>query len=73
MQARGQRRLGLACLRGIDQIELGDQDVIGERNLMHRLDMLVERVGAIHGIHGRHHGADAIEPGERRVGQEGLV
>jgi hypothetical protein len=39
-----------------------------ERNLMHRLDVLLERVRTVHCVDGRDYGADAIEPGERQIG-----
>ena len=46
--------------------------MIGERHLPHGFDMLIERAGAVHRIDGRDHGADAVKPGQRRIGQERL-
>ena len=71
-QSRGERGLVGLRLGRIDEIELGDEDMVGERDLPHRLDMLIERPRPVHRIERRHHRADAIEPGERRVGEEGL-
>ena len=39
----------------IDQVELGDEDMVGERDLAHRFDMIVERAVAVHRIDGRDH------------------
>ena len=44
---------------GIEQIGLGQHDAIGDRGLLHRLGVIVERVGPVHRIDQRHH---AVEP-----------
>ena len=69
-QPRDQRRLGLFRMRLFQQIALGDEDMIGQRDLAHGLDVIVERPRAVYGIDRRDDGADAIQPGERRVRQE---
>ena len=71
-QPRDQRRLGLFRMRLFQQIALGDEDMIGQRDLAHRLDVIVERPRAVYGIDRRDDGADAIQPGQRRVRQESL-
>ena len=72
-QACGQRSLGLFRVRGIDQIEFGDEDMIGERHLAHGLDVIVERARAVHRIDGRDHTADAIEPGQRQIDKNAWI
>ena len=72
-QPRDQRRLGLFRMRLFQQIALGDEDMIGQRDLAHRLDVIVERPRAVYGIDRRDDGADAIQPGQRRVRQKAWI
>ena len=64
-----ERGFGFGNARRIDQVELGDEDMVGERDLAHGFDMIVERAWAVHRVDGRDHDADAIEPGQHRIGQ----
>jgi len=61
-QPRDERNLRFLRLCLIDQIELGDEDLVSQRDLTYRFDVIVERAGAVHRIDGRDHNADAIEP-----------
>ena len=56
----------------VDQVGLGQHDTVGDRDLLDRLDMRVERGGAIDGVD---NGDDAVEPEgvqQRRVAHDRL-
>ena len=62
----GRRRVDAACSRSrraatvaLGEIGLGDDDAVGDRDLLDRLDMAVERRLAVHRIDQRD---DAVEP-----------
>ena len=44
-----------------NQVELGDEDMVGECDLAHQFDMIVERAFTIHGVDVRDHDTNAIE------------
>ena len=66
MQARHQNLMRIAALRRIEEIGLGQHDPVGNRDLLDRFQVLVERCGAVDGVD---HRDDAVEPvAHRQVG-----
>ena len=54
-----QIRMALPAFRRIEQVGLGQHDAVGDRDLLHRFQVLVERRGAVDGVD---HGDHAVEP-----------
>ncbi len=66
MQTRQQDLIRIAALGRVEQVSLGQDDPVGDGNLLDRLQVLVERRRAVDGVD---HRDDAVEPvAHRQVG-----
>ena len=59
MQAGEQALLAGTTLRPVEKIGLGQHDAVGDRNLLDRFHVLVERRGSIDRVHHRDHAIEA--------------